>query len=136
MAAVVSTEAMGPEPEKRYVNRELSWLDFNARVLAMAEDDSVPLLDRAMFVAIFTDNLDEFFQVRVAGLKEQVAVGITTTTPDGLTPRQQLEAIQERTQELIDRRDRLLTVVLQPLFLFALMRLHQVDHVPFLYYRF
>ncbi|MCP5026578.1 MAG: polyphosphate kinase 1 [Actinomycetia bacterium] len=114
VAAVVSTGIQEPEREQRYVNRELSWLDFNARVLAMAEDDSVPLLDRAMFVAIFTDNLDEFFQVRVAGLKEQVAVGITTTTPDGLTPRQQLEAIQDRTQELIDCRDRLFLTELVP----------------------
>ena len=59
-----------------YINRELSWLDFNARVLALAEDDHLPLLERAKFLAIFSQNLDEFFQVRVAGLKDQVAAGI------------------------------------------------------------
>ncbi len=65
----------------RYLNRELSWLDFNARVLALAADPHVPLLERAKFLAIFSQNLDEFFQVRVAGLKDQVAAGVTATTP-------------------------------------------------------
>ncbi|MEL7209347.1 MAG: RNA degradosome polyphosphate kinase, partial [Actinomycetota bacterium] len=73
----------GPE---RFLNRELSWLEFNARVLALAEDDRQPLLERAKFVAIASQNLDEFFQVRVAGLKDQVAAGITSPTPDGRTP--------------------------------------------------
>ncbi|MGH9228320.1 MAG: RNA degradosome polyphosphate kinase, partial [Acidimicrobiales bacterium] len=74
------------EPDaERYRNRELSWLDFNERVLAMAEDERVPLLERAKFLAIFCQNLDEFFQVRVAGLKDQVAAGLATTSPDGRT---------------------------------------------------
>ena len=68
------TDERGPE---RFLNRELAWLDFNERVLCLAEDETVPLLERAKFLAIFSQNLDEFFQVRVAGLKEQVAAGIT-----------------------------------------------------------
>ncbi|MGH8911774.1 MAG: RNA degradosome polyphosphate kinase, partial [Acidimicrobiia bacterium] len=78
-----------------YINRELSWLDFNARVLALAQRTSLPLLGRIKFLAIWATNLDEFFQVRVAGLKEQVAQRVTTTPPDGLTPTQQLDAIRE-----------------------------------------
>ncbi|HEX5367567.1 MAG TPA: RNA degradosome polyphosphate kinase [Acidimicrobiales bacterium] len=85
----------GGEPP-RYRNRELSWLDFNARVLALAEDARVPLLERAKFIAIFCQNLDEFFQVRVAGLKDQVAAGVTRLSPDGRTPAQQLLDIRDR----------------------------------------
>jgi polyphosphate kinase len=84
----------------RYLNRELSWLDFNGRVLALASDPHVPLLERAKFLAIFSQNLDEFFQVRVAGLKDQVAAGVTTTTPDGCTPAQQLLDLRDETDQL------------------------------------
>src|SRR5690606_27323802 len=87
-------EAEAPVGAGRFLNRELSWLDFNARVLAQAEDERVPLLERAKFLAIFAQNLDEFFQVRVAGLKDQVAAGIIATTPDGRTPAQQLLEIR------------------------------------------
>ncbi|HEX4867420.1 MAG TPA: RNA degradosome polyphosphate kinase [Acidimicrobiales bacterium] len=90
----------------RYLNRELSWLDFNARVLALAEDPSVPVLERAKFLAIFSQNLDEFFQVRVAGLKDQVAAGLVTTSPDGRTPAQQLLEVRDRVEELLDRHER------------------------------
>ncbi|MGH1503991.1 MAG: polyphosphate kinase 1 [Acidimicrobiales bacterium] len=81
----------GPE---RFRNRELSWLDFNARVLAQAFDPDLPLLERLKFCAIYSSNLDEFFMVRVAGLRDQVAAGITRTPPDGLTPLQQLDGIR------------------------------------------
>lgn len=67
---------MDPTDPRRFLNRELSWLDFNARVLELAADQTVPLLERAKFVAIFNQNLDEFFQVRVAGLADQVAAGV------------------------------------------------------------
>lgn len=78
-----------------YLNRELSWLAFNARVLELADDGATPLLEQAAFLAIFTSNLDEFFQVRVSGLYDQVAGGIQTKGPDGRNPRDQVAAIRE-----------------------------------------
>jgi polyphosphate kinase len=90
-------------PPERYRNRELSWLDFNARVLALAEDPRIPLLERAKFLAIFGQNLDEFFQVRVAGLKDQVAAGVGGSSPDGRTSAQQLLDIRDRLDVLLPR---------------------------------
>src|SRR5918992_4798668 len=87
----------------RYVNRELSWLDFNERVLALAEDPARPLLERAKYLAIFGRNLDEFFQVRVAGLREQLDAGVGAIAPDGMSPRDQLAAIRLRVLELSER---------------------------------
>jgi polyphosphate kinase len=89
------------EPAQRYGNRELSWLDFNARVLALAEDQRVPLLERAKFLAIFGQNLDEFFQVRVAALKDQVAAGVGSSSPDGRSAAQQLLDIRDRLDVLL-----------------------------------
>jgi polyphosphate kinase len=91
----------------RFLNRELSWLDFNSRVLELAADESVPLLERAKFCAIFSQNLDEFFQVRVAGLADQMAAGLGRTSPDGLTPSEQLRAVAVRVGELVDRSEHL-----------------------------
>jgi polyphosphate kinase len=91
------------EAESRFFNRELSWLDYNARVLACAEDAWRPPLDRARFLAIFSRNLDEFFQIRVSGLREQAAAGVSGTSPDGMSPREQLAAIRVRAQELVAR---------------------------------
>ncbi|MBL1079981.1 RNA degradosome polyphosphate kinase [Nocardia sp. 2] len=90
-------------PPDRYVNRELSWLDFNARVLALAEDTSQPLLERAKFLAIFASNLDEFYMVRVAGLKRRAETGLSVRSADGLSPTEQLEMIAARTQQLAKR---------------------------------
>jgi len=98
-----SVDAAGPE---RFLNRELSWLDFNERVLALASDPAVPVIERAKFCAIFSQNLDEFFQVRVAGLMDQVAAGLVTPTPDGRTPAQQVLDIGDRTRELTTRLER------------------------------
>jgi polyphosphate kinase len=83
-----------------YFNRELSWLDFNARVLELVEDSSVPLLERLRFCAIYSSNLDEFFMVRVAGLTDQVEAGIDARGPDGLSPSDQIDAISARVAEL------------------------------------
>src|SRR5688572_30813788 len=83
-------------PEQRYLNKELSSLDYAARVLSRADGDGVPLLERAKFLAIFSQNLDEFFQVRVAALKDQVAAGLGRPSDDGLTPSAQLDAIKLR----------------------------------------
>ena len=78
----------------RLLNRELSWLDFNARVLELAADPEVPLLERVKFCSIFASNLDEFFMVRVAGLLRQHASGMSRRGPDGLTPRETLARIR------------------------------------------
>jgi len=85
----------------RYIDRELSWLEFNARVLALAENASLPLLERAKFLAIFSTNLDEFFQVRVSGLKEQLEAGIRPTSQEGIDQVEQLSAIRDRVEEMV-----------------------------------
>jgi polyphosphate kinase len=90
-------------PGDRFLNRELSWLDFNARVLELAEDESLPLLERVKFLAIFASNLDEFYMVRIAGLKRRQTTGLTVRSPDGLTIREQLELVTQRTQDLVQR---------------------------------
>lgn len=89
--------------DPRYLNRELSWLQFNERVLAIAEDTALPVLERIKFIAIFTSNLDEFFQVRVAGLREQVAVDAVGINADGLSPATQLAAIDDMVRRLVIR---------------------------------
>lgn len=85
-----------------FINRELGWLEFNARVLHEALDERNPLLERLKFLSIFGTNLDEFYMVRVAGLRRQVAANVTTRAPDGMTPQEQLDAIAVRVRELLD----------------------------------
>ncbi|MET0865724.1 MAG: RNA degradosome polyphosphate kinase [Nakamurella sp.] len=103
-----------PLPADRFSNRELSWLDFNARVLALAEDSGQRLLERAKFLAIFASNLDEFYMVRVAGLKRRRDMGLSVTSADGLTASEQLALISTRTQELVDRQGRCFTDDIMP----------------------
>src|ERR1700683_3660889 len=77
-----------------YINRELSWLDFNDRVLQLAEDERVPLLERVKFCAIYTTNLDEYYMVRVAGLRDQIDAGVENPGQDGLTPYETIALIR------------------------------------------
>jgi len=112
--ATTATAVDNPLPEDRYINRELSWLDFNARVLALAEDTSLPLLERAKFLAIFASNLDEFYMVRVAGLKRRDEMGLSVRSADGLTPREQLRRIGEQTQHIATRHARVFLDSVEP----------------------
>ncbi|GEK20117.1 RNA degradosome polyphosphate kinase [Cellulomonas xylanilytica] len=103
-----------PLPEDRFLDRELSWLAFNQRVLELAEDGDIPLLERVRFLAIFASNLDEFFMVRVAGLKRRIATGIAVTAASGLSPRQVLEAISEEAHKLMARHAAVFAEQVQP----------------------
>jgi polyphosphate kinase len=101
-------------PTTLFINRELSWLEFNARVLHEALDPRVPLLERIKFLSIFSTNLDEFYMVRVAGLRRKAAQGAAQYPPDGLSPVEQLTAIQRRVRELLAQRNRCLSLELLP----------------------
>ena len=106
---------MSPEAaDSRILNRELSWLDFNERVLSLMSEPGIPLLERVKFCAIFSSNLDEFFQVRVAAMKDQEAAGISAALPDGLTPAQQLRRVLARAKDLCERQQNVLIDVLVP----------------------
>ena len=96
----LATDAVALPALERLANRELSWLDFNERVLALAEDPALPLLERVKFVAIFGSNLDEFYQVRVASLRKQEVAAPTLLSPDGLDATTQLRLIGERVAAL------------------------------------
>jgi polyphosphate kinase len=100
--------------DDRYLNRELSWLDFNSRVLALAEDERVPLLERMKFLAIFASNLDEFFMVRIAGLHRRLQTGLPARGADQLPPRAALELIAERSAEMVSRQSALFASEIRP----------------------
>ena len=102
------------EPFTDYFSRELSWLAFNARVLSLARDPDVPLLERARYLSIFSTNLDEFFQVRVSGLADRLAAELTERTLDGHTPAEQIEAVRRPTSELCCEQQRLFLEQIKP----------------------
>src|SRR6478672_8766445 len=86
---------------KNFINRELSWLEFNRRVLEEAQDPTQPLIERVKFLTIFSSNLDEFFEIRVAGIKQQIASETSDVGPDGLSPTELFDRIQKTVRELV-----------------------------------
>jgi len=113
--ATITNNTINLKDPQYYFNRELSWLEFNYRVLNEAFDPRTPLLERLKFMAIFSSNLDEFFMVRVAGLKQQALAGVTKLTPDGRTPNEQLLAIRERLYPFIKKQVQHFEETLRPL---------------------
>ena len=133
MSSVREVQPPGPaeatQPGNRFLNRELSAIDFNARVLALAEE-AIPLLERAKFLAIFSSNMDEFFQVRVAGLKQQAEAGIRTRSSDGLTPHEALSAIAAKVVPLAEKHARIFAEDIRPALDVAgvkVMRWHELE---------
>ena len=113
--ARVERVAWGTTVTPLYINREMSLLEFHARVLDEALDPSNPLLERLKFLAIFSSNVDEFFMIRVSGLKEEVEHGVTHVSADGLTPEEQLDKIRQRLLPLIDQQSKVLEEILPEL---------------------
>src|SRR5688572_20022874 len=113
-AATAIPHAPAIDSPELFYNRELSWVQFNERVLELAEDERTPLLERLKFLAIYASNLDEFFMVRVAGLHDQVDAGIDARGPDGLSPSATIERIGERTRELGARHSRVWARAVRP----------------------
>ncbi len=107
-------DAIDLQRPELYINRELSLLEFNQRVLEQAKDDNVPLLERLRFLCISSTNLDEFFEIRVAGLKQKLELGSTQAGPDGMPPQQTLKAITQRTRRLVEEQYRVLNEILIP----------------------
>ncbi len=99
---------------ERFTNRELSWLEFGSRLLDLADDTTLPVMERAKFLAIFSEGLDEFFQVRVAGLKDQVDAGLRSRLPDGMRPQEVLTAIRSRVMQLVERESKIFLSCIVP----------------------
>src|SRR6202790_5386674 len=133
-------ESSGPEREQvdqpadaepRYLNRDVAWVDFNRRVLALASDESVPVLERARFLAISAHNLDDFFQVRGAVLAQNVETGLSDHSPDGLTPVEQRQLFRERTSAFARDQDDVYTQSVAPALDAAGIHIsdyHDLDH--------
>jgi polyphosphate kinase len=123
--------AVGLHEPKLFINRELSWLEFNARVLEEARDERLPLLERLKFLSIFSSNLDEFFMVRVAGLKQQILGGVSEVSADGRTPAETLAAVSARTRELLQVQEQAWRVGVLPALVAAGIRIvHPRDFAP------
>src|SRR5690606_5196923 len=115
MAEMSNPNALPELTPATYISRELSWLEFNRRVLTLAQDKKVPLLERIRFLAIFSTNLDEFYMVRVASWHNKMRLGLTTSRPDGYQPRQLLLEIRHRVLEMIEQQREALREVLDAL---------------------
>ena len=96
-------ESIDLDDRRLYINRELSWLKFNERVLEEVMDERHPLLERVKFLSIFSSNLDEFFMIRVSGLRRQLAANVVETPPDGMSPAEQLMAIRQELQPMLEQ---------------------------------
>lgn len=116
-----------PYKEEHFINRELSWLEFNKRVLEEAADPTQPLLERVKFLSIFSTNLDEFFEIRVAGIKQQIAFNSADSGPDGLTPTELFEKIQIRVHELLGELHTLWEKEIRPLLHNHNIVLHEIE---------
>jgi polyphosphate kinase len=130
MSTCVNLAEINLRDPKYYFNRAISWIEFNRRVLQEAFDDRTPLLERLKFMAIFSNNLDEFFMVRVAGIKQQIEANIQQHSADGLTPQQQLETICRELQPLVCEQHRFFEQALRPLLAaqgIVLLRFHDLD---------
>ena len=112
--AIFRPDSQPDLPHDRFLDRELSWLDFNKRVLELAEDRSIPLLERVNFLSIFASNLDEFFMVRVAGLKRRIATGLAVRSASGMEPSEVLAAISAEAHKLQNRHATTFKNVLEP----------------------
>src|SRR4029077_2686482 len=128
-SALRSTAPGHALPKDRFFNRELSRLDFDSRVLSMAEDRERPLGERIRFLAIVSDSLDDFFQVRVAGLHEQRMAPLTLTSPDGMSPEDQLEGIGERVRGLMERQSAVFSTDIVPMLRDAGFAIVDVDEL-------
>lgn len=117
------------ETNPLYINRELSWIDFNRRVLEEAFDQKNPLLERVKFLSIFASNLDEFFMIRVSGIKQQIAAGVKSRSADGMTPPEQFRAIYETLQPLLEQKRTLFTEELMPALMVNSIHIYEYDHL-------
>src|SRR5881394_3735477 len=123
-------------PEERlsapenFINRELSWLEFNRRVLEEAQDPTQPLIERVKFLTIFSSNLDEFFEIRVAGIKQQIESETSDVGPDGLTPTDTFNAIQRTAREMVATQYSLWRHELMPALAKKSIRIYDVADLP------
>ena len=129
VAPLRARAAPGPAA-REFLNRELSWLDFDRRVLGLAADASLPLLDRVEFCAIVSSNLDEFFAVRVAELREQAGAGVTRKAPDGRSPAQTLTEVREAIVRLQAEQDALWQEELRPALAAPGIRVRSLEDCP------